>query len=292
MKKTSMQVVDRPVRQLLHLMVLTLILCLASFITAEADPRQRVLSRMVDEDGCHETVLSNSLTSDLTLVEGVIFSLRSNGASTSVSSLSVFLDEAAISPSVGFDVYSMNGDGDNYIGTTLDGSGFWKRIHGGTIENTQLDSDGGTFLGSFGPLTIEAGEIISFYVRFTKSVIRVTHLGPNADGWDGNAINLNGNNNLQISIGRSVSAVCNTHEICIYFLFSTRVCSPPLHLHSPCRQLFGPLSIKTSSTNFILHQLFHVKCGHKKHVLQISLPLYHLPQQCLQVSLVRLKLSR
>ena len=209
MKKTS-KVVDRPVRRILQSIVFTLILCLA-FITAGADShRRRVLSRMVDEDGCHETVLSNPLSSDLTLVEGVIFSLRSNGASTSVSSLSVFLDEAAISPSVGFDVFSMNGDGDNYVGTTLDGSGVWKRIHGGTIENTQLDSDGGTFLGSFGPLTIEAGEIISFYVRFTESVIRVTHLGPNADGWDGNAINLNGNNNLQMSIGRSVSAVCNT----------------------------------------------------------------------------------
>ena len=203
MKKTSMQVVDRPVRRILRCIVFTLILCLA-FITAGADSRQRVLSRMVDEDGCHETVLSNPLSSDLTLVQGVIFSLRSNGASTSVSSLSVYLDEAAISPSVAFDVYSMNGDGDNYIGTTLDGSGFWKRIHGGIIENTQLDSDGGTFLGGFGPLTIAAGEIISFYVKFTNSVIRVTHLGPNADGWDGNAINLNGNNNLQMSIGNMI----------------------------------------------------------------------------------------
>eukprot|EP00986_Skeletonema_menzelii_P007790 scaffold3104_cov145-Skeletonema_menzelii.AAC.1 len=224
---------DRPVRRLLHCIVFTLV-CLASFITAAAgkvgqhehDFRQRILSTwMVDDDGCHETVLSNPLSSDLTLVQGVIFSLQSNDAFTPVSSISLFLDEAAISPSVGFDVFSMNGDGENYIGTSLDGSGVWRRIHGGTIEDTQLDSDGATFLGSFGPLTINAGEIKSFYVRFTKSVIRVKNLGANADGWDENAINLN-DNSLQISIGRAaiVWSLVNPDQFDQFYTPSTIPC--------------------------------------------------------------------
>eukprot|EP00573_Skeletonema_grethae_P000652 CAMPEP_0201687378 /NCGR_PEP_ID=MMETSP0578-20130828/1471_1 /ASSEMBLY_ACC=CAM_ASM_000663 /TAXON_ID=267565 /ORGANISM="Skeletonema grethea, Strain CCMP 1804" /LENGTH=191 /DNA_ID=CAMNT_0048171529 /DNA_START=389 /DNA_END=960 /DNA_ORIENTATION=- len=95
----------------------------------------------------------------------------------------------------------MNGYDQNSIGTTLDGSGVWKRIHGGTIEDTRLDNDGATFLGSFGPLQIEAGDTKSIYLRFTKSVLRVTNLGVDADGWDANATSLNGND-MQIGIGR------------------------------------------------------------------------------------------
>ena len=283
--------------RLLHCIVFTLILLLASFITAAAggevgqheyDPRQRMLSTwMVDDDGCHETVLSNPLSSDLTLVEGVIFSLQSNGASTPVSSLSLFLDEAVISPSVGFDVFSMNGDGENYIGTTLDGSGVWKRIHGGTIEDTQLDSDGATFLGSFGPLTINAGEMKSFYVRFTKSVIRVKNLGPNADGWDGSAINLN-DNSMQLSIGRAVSAFYNTLT---HASFVLQECA---HLQFifivvRCRQFFGPLLLQISSTNFTLHRRSRVKFGLLQHALQILLQHFPLLQLLHQPSLGRLK---
>ena len=214
-----MQVAAAAPGRLLHCIAISLAVLFASVITssaAEVDPRQRILSEwMADDDGCHTTVLSNPLPSDFTLVEGVIFSLRSNGAPTSVSSLSVFLDESAIGPSIEFDVFTMNGDttngeGKNSIGTTLDGSGVWKRIHGGTIEDTQLDNDGATFLGSFGPLKIRAGDTKSIYLRFTKSVLRVKNLSLNADGWDANAINLFGNSNVQISIGRAVSDFCNS----------------------------------------------------------------------------------
>ena len=203
--------------RLLHCIAITLVLLFASVITAAAasevgqlNPHQRILNTwMADDDGCHQGVLSNPLQSGFTLVRGVIFSLRSNGASTSVSSLSVFLDETASTPSVGFDIFTTNGDGMNSIGTALDGSGVWKRIHSGTIADTQLEDDDATFLGSFGPLVINAGETKSIYLRFTETVLRVTSSTANADGWDVNAENLNGNN-MKVSIGRAVSACCNT----------------------------------------------------------------------------------
>ena len=229
MKTVRMQVAAAAPGRLLHCIAISLAVLFASLITssaAEVDPRQRILSEwMADDDGCHTTVLSNPLPSDFTLVEGVIFSLRSNGAPTSVSSLSVFLDESAIGPSIEFDVFTMNGDttngeGKNAIGTTLDGSGVWKRIHSGTIEDTQLDNDGATFLGSFGPLLqIEAGDTKSIYLRFTKSVLRVKNLGGvDADGWDANATNLN-DNDMQISIGRAVSVFATeTHASLLFVL--------------------------------------------------------------------------
>mmetsp|Transcript_28455 Transcript_28455/g.48352 ORF Transcript_28455/g.48352 Transcript_28455/m.48352 type:complete len:238 (+) Transcript_28455:106-819(+) len=214
--------------RLLHCIAITLVIFFASVITAAAaleggqlNPHQRILNTwMADDDGCHQGVLSNPLQPGFTLVRGVIFSLRSNGASTSVSSLSVFLDEKASTPSVGFDIFTTNGDGMNSIGTTLDGSGAWKRIHSGTIADTQLEDDDATFLGSFGPLVINAGETKSIYLRFTETVLRVTSSTTNANGWDGGAVNLN-DNNMKVSIGRAVSACCNTEKLCsslIYFI--------------------------------------------------------------------------
>lgn len=170
---------------------------------------------MVDDDGCHKAVLSNSLVSNITLVQGVVFSLRNTAGAdaSSVSALSVYLDEVAITPSVGFDIFTMNGDGTNSIGTTLDGSGEWKRLYGGTIADTQIDDDGATFLGSFGrPLSLRAGEITSIYLRFAKSVLRVSqnsYSKNNADQWDENAKNLN-DDSMQIGVGRAVSAFCST----------------------------------------------------------------------------------
>lgn len=188
-----------------------LALLFASVITSAAEvdyPRQRILSQwMADDDGCHATVLSNPLPSDFTLVEGVVFSLR-NGVTTSLSSLSVFLDESATSPSTWFEIYTMNGYDQNSIGATLNGSGVWKRIHSGTIADTQLDDDGATFLGSFGPISIRAGVTKSFYLRFEKSVLRVKNSDLNAGGWDTNAVDLSGNF-MQISVGRAVSVFCH-----------------------------------------------------------------------------------
>lgn len=211
--------------ELVSIAITLVLLLLTSAITVTADEvgqhihQQRILNTwMVDDAGCHETMLSNSpFVPNITLVQGIVFSLRSTSAS-SVSSISVYLDEAAITPSVQFDLFTMNGDGTNSIGTTLDGSGDWKRIHGGTIADTQLDEDGATFLGSFGnPISLGAGDVKSFYLSFTKSIIRVSPYSANtADAWDANAISLNGHS-MQISVGRAVSSLSSTCIICIYF---------------------------------------------------------------------------
>jgi hypothetical protein len=203
---------------------ITLVLIFASAVTISADElgqyvhQQRVLNAFkVGGDDCHETMLSSPLGQNTILVKGIVFSLRSTAAS-SVSSLSVYLDQAA-SRGVQFDLYAMNGEGTDFIGTALDGSGVWKRIHGGTIAGTQLDDDGATFLGSFGnPLLFGAGEIKSIYLSFTDpvGVLRVSSPANTADVWDGNANTLNGHS-MQISVGRSVSAFCSTCIICIYF---------------------------------------------------------------------------
>lgn len=201
---------------------ITLVLIFASDVTISADElgqyvhQQRVLNTFkVGGDDCHETMLSSPLGQTTILVKGIVFSLRSTTAS-SVSSLSVYLDETA-SRIVQFDLYAMNGDGTDFIGTALDGSGVWKRIHGGSVAETKREDDGATFLGSFGnPLLFGAGETKSIYLSFTNTVLRVSSPANTADVWDGNANTLNGHS-MQISVGRSVSAFCSTCIICIYF---------------------------------------------------------------------------
>ena len=178
--------------------------------------QQRILSTwMVDDDGCYEIVLSNSLpVSNITLVPGIVFSLQNTGGSAvDVSSLSIYLDQEGATPSVEFELYTMNGDyvAKNSIGTVLDGSGDWKPTYKGTLEDTLLDDDEATFLGSFGgkSLQLQAGEIMSIYLRFTESVLKVSQNSfsvSNADKWDGNVETLN-DFSMQISVGRAVSTL-------------------------------------------------------------------------------------
>lgn len=164
---------------------------------------------MTDADGCHQPMLSNSLSSgddNIQIVRCVVFALQNTGASTvDVSSLSVYLDVQAAGD-VGFELYTMNGDGTTSLGTTLDGSGDWQKAFSGSIGDTELEDDGATFLGSFGAnsIQLQSGEIKSFYLKFDEAAITVSHSVTNPDSWDQNAVSLN-DYSMQITVGRSVS---------------------------------------------------------------------------------------
>lgn len=178
---------------------------------------------MADADGCYQPMLSNSLESDddnIQIVRGVVFALQNTGASTvDVSSLSVYLDNQAAGD-VGFELYTMNGDGTTSLGTTLDGSGDWQKAFSGSISDTELEDDGATFLGSFGAnsVQLQSGEIKSFYLKFDEVVITVSHSVTNPDSWDQNAVSLN-DYSMQITVGRSVSTLFQVHYS--YFAIGT-----------------------------------------------------------------------
>jgi hypothetical protein len=172
--------------------------------------QQRILnSWMTDADGCYQPMLSNSLESDdnnIQIVRGVVFALQNTGASTvDVSSLSVYLDDQAAGD-VGFELYTMNGDGTTSLGTTLDGTGDWKKAFSGSISDTDLEDDGATFLGSFGANSVQLrpAEIKSFFLKFDQAAITVSHSVTIPDSWDQNAVSLN-DYNMQMTVGRSVS---------------------------------------------------------------------------------------
>ena len=172
--------------------------------------QQRILNTwMTDADGCYQPMLSNSLESDdnnIQIVRGVVFALQNTGASAvDVSSLSVYLDDQAAGD-VGFELYTMNGDGTTSLGTTLDGTGDWKKAFSGSISDTELEDDGATFLGSFGAnsVQLQPGELKSFYLKFDEAAITVSHSVTNPDSWDQNAVSLN-DYRMQITVGRSVS---------------------------------------------------------------------------------------
>jgi hypothetical protein len=172
--------------------------------------QQRILNTwMTDADGCYQPMLSNSLESvdnNIQIVRGVVFALQNTGASAvDVSSLSVYLDDQAAGD-VGFELYTMNGDGTTSLGTTLDGSGDWQKAFSGSISDTELEEDGATFLGSFGAnsVQLQPGELKSFYLKFDEAAITVSHSVTNPDSWDQNAVSLN-DYRMQITVGRSVS---------------------------------------------------------------------------------------
>ena len=172
--------------------------------------QQRILNTwMTDADGCYQPMLSNSLESvdnNIQIVRGVVFALQNTGASTvDVSSLSVYLDNQAAGD-VGFELYTMVGDGTTSLGTTLDGTGDWQKAFSGSISDTELEEDGATFLGSFGAnsVQLQSGEIKSFYLKFDEAAITVSHSVTNPDSWDQNAVSLN-DYRMQITVGRSVS---------------------------------------------------------------------------------------